>query len=241
MAHHEAINPQDIVNWLYEQLEAPHPLRTSIDTMMDWLQAMDTGASRLDLERLVGPVMQLWLEQGIPNELFTRHQQEQHIAQRGADMRPVVLTTSWQHYLLARVNGESEENEREEEEQPIARFGLSAIVSINTTPIQGTHSVDPAAAADLPSGLPRSQPASESLQDLFSGHADTVTWQRRSSTPPFSEDEMVPMSSSPPDLRVRRFYHAPGPLPDLFPGYENPWKAATDHRPSADGHEPELP
>jgi hypothetical protein len=52
---------------------------------------------------------------------------------------------------------------------------------------------------------------------------------------------MVPMSPSPPDLRVRRFYHAPGPLPDLFPGYENPWKAATERRPSADDHGPELP
>jgi hypothetical protein len=233
MAHHEAIKPQDIVSWLSEQLEAPHPLRTSTDTMMNWLQAMDTGASRLDLERLVGPVMQLWLEQGIPSELFTRHQQEQHIAQRGANMRPVVLTTSWQYYLLARVNEGREENEREEEEQSVARFGFSAITSINTTPIQAAHLVDPAtpattstpatvrpstsaAAADLPSGLPRSQVASDPLYGLLSGHA--VTWQRRSSTPPLSEEEMEPMSSSPPDLRVRRFYHAPGPLPDLFPG-----------------------
>jgi hypothetical protein len=87
--------------------------------------------------------------------------------------------------------------------------------------------------------LPRSQVASDPLYGLLSGHA--VTWQRRSSTPPLSEEEMEPMSSSPPDLRVRRFYHAPGPLPDLFPGYENPWKAATDRRPLADGHEPELP
>jgi hypothetical protein len=73
---------------------------------------MDTGASRYNLQRRLGPVMQLWREQGTPNQTFTREQQEEYTARRGANTRPVVLTISWHDFLLIKENiGGQEENE----------------------------------------------------------------------------------------------------------------------------------
>jgi hypothetical protein len=145
---------------------------------MMWLEAMDTGASKYNLQRRLGPVMQLWREQGIPNESFTREQQEEYTAQRGANTRPAVLTISWHHYLLARENiGDQEENEIVGE-QSSAGLSFTPVVSwIDEHPIEGTAtaatsatiastSVAPAiasasAAADLPSSAPGPQPTSD--------------------------------------------------------------------------------
>jgi hypothetical protein len=258
------IESQDIVSWLIEQNEAPHPLATSIDTMMSWLEAMDLKVSKLALRRHVGPVMQLWREQGIPNETFTEDQQEQFMAQRGPNMRPVVLTTTWQQYMVAKENREEEKRiaapaifsmsaiRQQQTSEQVSTF-RSHIPMPHSTTLAHPRSTRPHIASrifsrpvfasspiiDRSAALDRSAAVSPFV---FGSHTFTPSaFSRSPTTPPLSEERMVPMSPSPPDLRVRRFYHAPGPLPDLFPGYENPWKAARERRPSADGHEPELP
>jgi hypothetical protein len=102
-----------------------------------------------------------------------------------------------------------------------ATSGAPAISSTSTS-----------AAADLPSSAPELQPTSDPWQEPILDR--TVTWSSSPSTLPFSGENMVPMSpsnsSSSHDQRPQKFYHAPGPLPDLFPSYENPWRVVTDPR-----------
>jgi hypothetical protein len=50
------IESQDIVNWLIEQNEAPHPLATNTDTMMSWLETMDSKVSKFALRRHLHPL-----------------------------------------------------------------------------------------------------------------------------------------------------------------------------------------
>lgn len=176
----EPTQPQDIINWLSAQARAPHPLDTSVDTMMLWLEAMGTGASRINLQRRVGQLMQLWREQAIPNTTFTSDQQERWIAERGADMRPVVLTTTWQQYLLARENGEGEEK-KEEDMQSNAGLDFSSIESIDTPPVEDAASAptrDSVTVTETESPSVRRiryvpgpfRYAAGPLPDLFSGH-----------------------------------------------------------------------
>jgi hypothetical protein len=195
----EPTQPQDVINWLSAQTQAPHPLDTSFDTMMLWLEAMGTGASRISFQRRVGPLMQLWREQGIPNTTFTVDQQERWIAEHGADTTPVVLTTTWQQYVIAKETGvlkrqeeekkkEEERKKREREEQEEEWRQRGASLGLFDPPPTG----NPA-----PSGL-TSSPASAAT----------------------AADTGMP--------RVPRFQHSLVPVPDLFPGYDNPWKAAAD-------------
>jgi hypothetical protein len=72
---------QDIVNWLYDQISAPHPLKTSTETMMMWLQVMNAGLSTNNHQRRMSRVMELWRQQRIPNQTYTRQEQEEYIAQ----------------------------------------------------------------------------------------------------------------------------------------------------------------
>jgi hypothetical protein len=198
----EPTQPQDVINWLFAQAQAPHPLDTSFDTMMLWLEAMGTGASRISLQRRLGPLMQLWREQGIPNVTFTVDQQEQWIAERGANMRPVVLTTTWQQYVIAKESGElkrtEEEKKKEEERERQERKE------------QEEEWYQRGRSLGLIDPLPRSHPAS-------SAHASTSATAGHGECP-----------SGP------RFRYAPGPVPDLFSGYSNPWQVGSKRLPSAE-------
>ena len=137
--HGLSIEPQDIVDWLIEQHQAPHPLHIENDTMIMWLQAMDSGLSRHDLECYIKPVMQLWREQANPNQIYTKGQQDQHIAEFGANTRPVVLTITWQNWQQYLLVKEIEEENKEEEldkkdKQSSTELELSSIVSVDTSP-----------------------------------------------------------------------------------------------------------
>ncbi|KAH0294486.1 hypothetical protein KCU62_g100, partial [Aureobasidium sp. EXF-3399] len=107
------LEPQDIVDWLYDQYEAPHPLRTSNETMMMWLQAMNTGLSKNNLNRRLSRVMELWRQQAMPGETYTRQQQQELIAREGAYLMPVVLTTTWQQHLQAKKAKQEQEKDDE--------------------------------------------------------------------------------------------------------------------------------
>lgn len=134
---HVPIEPQDIVNWLYNQEFAPHPLKTSTETMRMWLQAMNTRLSTNNLFRRMGRVMELWRQQGIPDQTYTRQQQEEYIAQNGAHLIPVVLTTSWQQYLQTKRTGQEEEEDEsmDVEMQSSTELEYSPIVSSDHPPV----------------------------------------------------------------------------------------------------------
>jgi hypothetical protein len=99
-----SIRPQDVVDWLTRQEEAPHPFNTSSETMMLWMEAMDAGVPRNNLQRRMRDTMQLWREQGdIQGRVVTREQQDSILEQHGADLDPPVLTISWQTFRASRL------------------------------------------------------------------------------------------------------------------------------------------
>jgi len=151
------IEPQDIVDWLWDQVEAPHPLRTSVETMMMWLQAMNTGLSTNNLQRRVGRVMELWRQQAIPNLTYTRQEQEDYIAQKGAYLEPVVLTTTWQQFLQAKKAKQEQEKDDEsmdEEMQSSAKLKYSSIMSVDLPPVDPVVSAAGFTFAFVSAGTP---------------------------------------------------------------------------------------
>jgi hypothetical protein len=70
----------------------PHPLATSLEVMMMWFQAMNTGLPLDALRRRSGRVMQIWREEGRPGQAFTREQQELMLARDGPDMLGMAQT-----------------------------------------------------------------------------------------------------------------------------------------------------
>jgi hypothetical protein len=100
-----SIRPQDVVDWLTRQEEAPHPLNTSLETMILWMEAMDARVPRNNLQRRMRDTMQLWREQGdLEGRVVTREQQDLIIEQHGADLDPPVLTISWQTFRASRLD-----------------------------------------------------------------------------------------------------------------------------------------
>lgn len=97
-----AIEVRDIVDWLIEQNEVPHPLATSLEVMMMWFEAMNTGLSHGALRRRLGRVMQLWREEGDSTRVWTREEQDWSLEHDGPDMTPPELTTTWQQFLQER-------------------------------------------------------------------------------------------------------------------------------------------
>jgi hypothetical protein len=199
----EPYKPQDFIDWLSRQILAPHPLSTSTDTMLKWLEAMNTGASRTDLQRRLGEVMLLWREQGISNKIFTREAQNRRIADYGADKRGVKVTTTWQQYLIAKETGELKKQEEEKKKEEAERERRKRWEQEEEWYQRGL-------SLGLIGPLSRSHPDSSAYASTYAtaGHGER--------------------------LRVPRFFYAPGPVPDLFPGYDNPWKAAADRLKAAE-------
>jgi hypothetical protein len=97
-----AIEVQDIVDWLLAQARMPHPLHTSLEVMMMWLQAMDTGLPLGALRRRSGRVMHAWREQARPGQAFTREEQELVLVREGPVMDAPVITITWQDFQQSR-------------------------------------------------------------------------------------------------------------------------------------------
>lgn len=97
-----AIEVRDIADCLLAQVEMPHPLVTSLEVMMMWFQAMNTGLPLGALRRRSGRVMQIWREEGRPGQAFTREQQELMLGRDGPDMTAPALAITWQEFQQAR-------------------------------------------------------------------------------------------------------------------------------------------
>lgn len=225
--HGLGIDPQDIIDWLIEQHQAPHPLYTSNDTMIMWLQAMDLGLSRHDLECYIKPVMQLWREQANPNQIYTKGQQDQHIAKFGANTRPVVLTITWQHfqqYLLAKEieRGDKEQEEDKEDMQSGAELEFSSILSVDTSPVDPV-AVLPAFTLEFTLNIapvrPEFRPRTPITDwpPLFRPYAASSSPSTLSLSPSIYKPMEIEDSPVRPAPEPHRY--AAGPLPDLFPGY----------------------
>lgn len=90
------VDREAVVEYLRQQLNMPHPLRTGAGTMMLWLEAMNLGVSRAYLRNMVPEVMELWRERGDALATFTRADQDIIMADEiGEDLEPPVLTTAW--------------------------------------------------------------------------------------------------------------------------------------------------
>jgi len=128
-----AIEMRDILDWLIAQHEAPHPLTTSLEVMMMWLEAMDTGLSRSYMSRRLPRVMQLWREEGNPMRVYTREEQDWSLENIGPDTTVPILTCTWQQFqqekalqhevdeqlaqCLQQSMGEGEESKEDAEEK----------------------------------------------------------------------------------------------------------------------------
>ncbi|KEQ72799.1 hypothetical protein M436DRAFT_82078 [Aureobasidium namibiae CBS 147.97] len=218
------LEPQDIVDWLYDQYEAPHPLRTSNETMMMWLQAMNTGLSKNNLNRRLSRVMELWRQQAMPGETYTRQQQQELIAREGAYLMPVVLTTTWQQHLQAKKAKQEQEKDDEsmdEQMQSGTELEYSSIMSIDLPPVDPIVSAANFAFAFVSAGTPPR--AGFGLSDVVS----TLNLP-----PPVLDTSTASASAAPaaytprartnvPVRRSRGPWHqyAADPVPNLFPGY----------------------
>jgi hypothetical protein len=98
------LRPQDVIDWLQLQYEAPAPLLTGTDTMMLWMEAMESGLSTPKLQRRVGEMMELWRQQGSRKGPITRDKQEQAISDLGADLDAPIVSLPWQKFLATRLN-----------------------------------------------------------------------------------------------------------------------------------------
>jgi hypothetical protein len=96
------IEARDIVDWLLVQNEAPHPLNTSVQTMLRWVRAANSGITRSALNGRIGEIMRLWRAEGDETMAYTHEQQERCIAVVGEDARPPIVTITWQQFQQTR-------------------------------------------------------------------------------------------------------------------------------------------
>lgn len=96
------LDVRDIVDWLLVQHEMPHPMRTNVEVMLMWLEAMETGLSHGYLRRRIPAVMQRWREVGDRELAYTQEEQENHLRRTGPDMAQPVITISWQQFKQAK-------------------------------------------------------------------------------------------------------------------------------------------
>jgi hypothetical protein len=96
------IEARDIVDWLLVQNEAPHPLNTSVQTMLRWVRAANSGITRSALNGRIGEIMRLWRAEGDETMAYTHEQQERCIAVVGEDVRPPIITITWQQFQQTR-------------------------------------------------------------------------------------------------------------------------------------------
>jgi hypothetical protein len=73
--------------------------------MMLWMEAMETGVSRNNLQRRMRDTMQLWRELGdTQGRVVTKEQQDSILEQHGADLDPPVLTIGWQAFKDSKLD-----------------------------------------------------------------------------------------------------------------------------------------
>jgi len=222
-AYQASFQPQDIVDWLHQQQQAPHPLNTSTETMMRWLEAMDTGVSRNTLQRHIGPVMELWRQQGTADLTFTAEEQARYIVEHGANSRAVVLTMTWQQHLQAKKAEEEqgkEEGSMNEEERPTVGLDFTSVQSIDTSPVEPV--LFPTAfnlefTLNIAPFTPGFRPTTPLADQGPSFRAHTAS--SSPSTLSLSPEAYGPIEDSPAHPAPRPHRYASGPLPDLFPGY----------------------
>jgi hypothetical protein len=131
------IEARDIVDWLLVQNEAPHPLDTSVQTMLRWVRAANSGITRSALNGRIGEIMRLWRAEGDETMAYTHEQQERCIAVVGEDARPPIVTITWQQFQQTRQSNAAQADP--------SSINLSAAATVSPSAPRsiGASTVDP--------------------------------------------------------------------------------------------------
>jgi hypothetical protein len=93
---------REFVDWLRLQHEWPVPLITNHEVLYMWFQAANTGISTRQFQLHLDEVMHLWREEGDPESSYTEEIQREVLAAEGPDMRPPVITITWEQFQRER-------------------------------------------------------------------------------------------------------------------------------------------
>jgi hypothetical protein len=131
------IEARDIVDWLLVQNKAPHPLNTSVQTMLRWVRAANSGITRSALNGRIGEIMRLWRAEGDETMAYTHKQQERCIAVVSEDARPPIVTITWQQFQQTRQSNAAQADP--------SSINLSAAATVSPSAPRsiGASTVDP--------------------------------------------------------------------------------------------------